>query len=183
MQNVIVAFAKEADAKNFKNILMRKGFEVQVTCTSGAQALSAMENLGNGVIVCGYRLSDMLFSELAENMPSYFQMLLVASPAKVEEMTLPTNVIYLSTPLRTENLVVSLNMMLEGVRSLRKRAKQPGKTRTPQERETIKKAKLLLMERHNMTEPEAHKYLQKCSMDSGTGIVEAAEMIISLDSI
>ena len=57
------------------------------------------------------------------------------------------------------------------------------KERTEKEKETIRKAKELLMERHNMTEPEAHHYLQKCSMDSGTGIVEAAEMVISLNSI
>ena len=55
--------------------------------------------------------------------------------------------------------------------------------RSQEEQETIRKAKELLMERHKMTEPEAHKYLQKCSMDSGTGIVETAEMIISLTSV
>ena len=31
-----------------------------------------------------------------------------------------------------------------------------------------------------MTEAEAHCYLQKCSMDSGTNMVETAQMIMSL---
>ena len=31
-----------------------------------------------------------------------------------------------------------------------------------------------------MTEPEAHKYLQKCSMDNGTNMVETAQMILTL---
>jgi response regulator NasT len=31
-----------------------------------------------------------------------------------------------------------------------------------------------------MTEEEAHKYLQKTSMDSGTNLVETAEMIFAL---
>ena len=31
-----------------------------------------------------------------------------------------------------------------------------------------------------MAELEAHRYLQKCSMDSGTNMVETAWMIISL---
>ena len=44
----------------------------------------------------------------------------------------------------------------------------------------IDKAKALLMERNNMTEEEAHRYLQKCSMDSGTNMVETAQMVISL---
>ena len=44
----------------------------------------------------------------------------------------------------------------------------------------IAKAKALLMERNNMTEAEAHRYIQKCSMDSGTNLVETAQMVISL---
>ena len=36
------------------------------------------------------------------------------------------------------------------------------------------------MRRNGMAEPEAHKYLQKCSMDSGTGLLEAAQMVLEL---
>ena len=31
-----------------------------------------------------------------------------------------------------------------------------------------------------MTEEEAHRYVQKCSMDSGNNMVETAEMIMSI---
>ena len=31
-----------------------------------------------------------------------------------------------------------------------------------------------------MTEEEAHRYLQKRSMDNGTGIVETAQMVLSI---
>ena len=80
--NIIVAFAKSEDAQNFKSILSRGGFDGVVTCTSGVQALSAMDDLGSGVIICGYRLSDMLYSELAQDLPGYFQMLMIASADK-----------------------------------------------------------------------------------------------------
>ena len=40
-----------------------------------------------------------------------------------------------------------------------------------------------MMDRNHMTEAEAHRYLQKCSMDSGTGMVETAQMVISLIQI
>ena len=116
--------------------------------------------------------------------PEYqIQMLLISSPNKVDGSLLPENVIYLETPLKTEDMVASLNMMLERVSIRRKKARQVNRERSQEEQETIRKAKELLMERHKMTEPEAHKYLQKCSMDSGTGIVETAEMIISLTSV
>ena len=52
--------------------------------------------------------------------------------------------------------------------------------RSSEERRLIDEAKALLMERNNMTESEAHRYIQKCSMDSGTNLVETAQMVISL---
>ncbi|HCO28049.1 MAG TPA: antitermination regulator, partial [Lachnospiraceae bacterium] len=40
----------------------------------------------------------------------------------------------------------------------------------------------VLMARNHMTEEEAHRYLQKTSMDSGTNMVETAQMILMLMS-
>ena len=59
MANIIVAFSKPEDAKSIKNILMRNGFEVIAVCTSGAQVLSQLDDLSSGIVVCGYRLTDM----------------------------------------------------------------------------------------------------------------------------
>lgn len=36
------------------------------------------------------------------------------------------------------------------------------------------------MNRNNMTEEEAHRYIQKCSMDSGTNLVETSQMVLSV---
>jgi len=181
MQNIIVAFAKVEDAANFKKILIRSGLNVAVVCTSGAQALSAMEDLGNGVIVCGFRLSDMQYTELAEDLPTFFKMLLIASPNKVDDSNIPENVVYLPTPIKKDALLQTLQMMGEGIDRQRKKAKASAKQRSDKDKQTILKAKELLMERHHMSEPEAHKYLQKCSMDSGTDMLETAEMVISLN--
>ena len=52
--------------------------------------------------------------------------------------------------------------------------------RTEQEQNYINNAKWLLMERNHMTEQEAFRYIQKSSMDSGTNMVETAQMILLL---
>jgi response regulator NasT len=44
----------------------------------------------------------------------------------------------------------------------------------------IDRAKRGLMKKNRMTEEEAHRYLQKTSMDSGTGLTETAQMILRL---
>ena len=182
MQNVIVAFAKQTDAQNFKSILMRGGFEIASVCSTGAQVLSAMENLGSGVVICGSRLGDMMCTELAGDMPEYFTMLLVASPAKADELSLHDheNIVYLPTPLKKDDLFSTLTMMVEGVQLRRKKIKEKRRFRSIEDQKIIDSAKGILMERHNMTEPEAHKYLQKCSMDSGTSLLETAEMVLSI---
>ncbi|MBR1857162.1 MAG: ANTAR domain-containing protein [Oribacterium sp.] len=181
--NIVVAFARSKDIQNFKSILKRGGYDSVSAYTSGVQALSAMDDLGSGVIICGYRLSDMLYSDLLHDLPPYFKMLLIASKGYAPTENMGDNLIYLESPFQVSNLFSTISIMSDGIRSLRKKAKERRKHRSEEEIRTIDKAKALLMERHHMTEPEAHKYLQKCSMDSGTNMLEAAEMIISLTSI
>jgi len=86
----------------------------------------------------------------------------------------------LSMPLRVNDLVSTLNMMAEGILRRRRRQRQQPKVRSAQDEQLIRSAKELLMNRNHMEENEAHKYLQKCSMDNGTNLVETAQMILSL---
>mgnify|MGYP002508110420 FL=1 len=64
-------------------------------------------------------------------------------------------------------------------RKKKKEADRPRK-RSEKEKEIIIKAKLVLMERNNMSEEEAYRYIQKTSMDSGINMVEMAKMILNL---
>lgn len=63
----------------------------------------------------------------------------------------------------------------------KKKQKSKPKVRSESDRKVITAAKELLMERNQMTEQEAHRYIQKLSMDSGNNIVETAIMIIELN--
>ena len=58
---------------------------------------------------------------------------------------------------------------------------EEAEVRSENDRKVITAAKELLMERNQMTEDEAHHYIQKLSMDSGNNIVETAEMILELN--
>ena len=182
MANIIVAFSKPEDAKSIKNILMRNGFEIIAVCTSGAQVLSQLDDLSSGIVVCGYRLTDMLYSELRDCMNTEFAMLMIASPNKWSADA-PQDVVCLPMPLKVHDLVGTLGMIAQAQARRRKKLRQQPKQRDEKERAVIDRAKALLMERNSMTEEEAHRYIQKCSMDSGTGMVETAQMVISLIQI
>ena len=112
MANIIVAFSKPEDAKSIKNILMKNGFEVVAVCTSGAQVLSQMEDLNGGIVVCGYRLTDMLYSELRECMSAENAMLMIASPNKWSADALQ-DVVCLPMPLKVHDLVGTLEMIVQ----------------------------------------------------------------------
>ena len=170
MTGVIVAFPKAEDAKNIRNVLNRNGFNVILACTTGAQALQQMDNLEEGIIVCGYKMTDMIYSQLRDYMPKGFEMLLVASQNLWSECS-DSNLVCLSMPIKVHELVNTLQMMVQTQERRKKKAKQKGRVRTSEEQALITDAKHLLMERNNMSEEDAHHYIQKCSMDSGTNMV------------
>ncbi len=183
MLSVIIAFPKLEDAKNIKTVLVRNGFEVSATCTSGAQVISIANELDGGIVVSGYRFSDMHYLQLNNYLPIGFEMLLVASPTKLEEVT-RDSIVCLSMPIKLNELLGTLQMMtIQHQRRRKKILEKPkdrSKLRSEEDKATIDKAKKLLMDQKNMSEEEAHRYIQKTSMDSGTNMVETAQMILTL---
>lgn len=179
MTNIIVAFPKQDNARNIKKILMQNGFHVDAVCMTGAKALQSANELGGGIIVCGYRFADMMYSELHEYLPVQFEMLLVASADKCGERDVK-NLVCLSMPLKVNELVETIEMMEDTMLRRRKKERQKPKERSEKEITLMNEAKALLMERNNLSEQEAHRYLQKKSMDNGITVIETAQMILSL---
>lgn len=179
MTNIIVAFAKIDDAKSIKNILVKNGFQVTAVCTSGAQALSFADEFHDGIVICGYRLADMICVEVQENLPKGFEMVVMASQRVLAEVS-GTNIMGLAMPLKVHELVSTVNMMSQGIIRRKKKQREKPRVRNEEEVATIANAKRLLMERNNMTEEEAHRYLQKHSMDNSTSMVETAQMVLAM---
>jgi response regulator NasT len=177
--SIIVGFPKQEDANSIKNLLSRSGYHVSEACTLGSQIISHANDLDEGIVVCGYRFSDMHFSELNNYLPKGFEMLLIASPEKLE-YSLNNNIVCLPMPIKTHDLLNTLQMMSYQYQRRKKKEREKPKERTQEEKDLIKKAKLVLMDRNNMTEEEAHRYLQKNSMDSGTNLVEMAEIVLKM---
>lgn len=179
MTNIIVVLPKLDDAKNMKNALVRSGYRVTGICTTGAQAISQADGLHDGIVISSYKLPDMVYTELHECLPAGFEILLMASGRVIQECY-GNDIVCLSMPLKINDLVNTLNMMMEGIERRRRKLRSQPKKRSEEEDTLIKKAKEVLMARNHMTEDEAHKYLQKTSMDSGTNVVETAQMVLTM---
>ena len=77
MANVIVAFAKPADAERVRTLLIRHGFHVTAACTSATAALQAADRMDGGLLVCGSTFRDMVSMQLREVLPMSFEMLVL----------------------------------------------------------------------------------------------------------
>lgn len=179
MLNIIIAFPNIEDAKIIKNVLVRSGYDVDAVCTTGAQVIAITNELDCGIVISAYRFTDMFYSDLHNYLPKGFEMLLVASPAKFEDC-INNDIVCLGKPIKTQDLLNTLQMMTYNYTRRKKKQREKPVKRTAEDNDVINQAKRILMIRNNMTEDEAHRYIQKTSMDSGTNIVETARMILCL---
>ncbi|MCM1045912.1 MAG: ANTAR domain-containing protein [Candidatus Gastranaerophilales bacterium] len=179
MTTIIVALPRIEDAKGIKSVMVRNGFHVTGVCTTGAQAISLAEGLNDGIVVCSYKLVDMMYTELRECLPSGFEMLLMASRNLISQCY-GSNVMCLAMPLKTVELIATLNMLSEGIGRRRRKRREKPRVWSSEEKKILQEAKEVLKTRNHMTEEEAHRYIQKCSMDSGTNMVETAQMVLAM---
>lgn len=179
MVSVIVLFPKIDEAKSIRNLLVRSGIGVTTVCTTGTQVIAAVDNLECGIVVCGYKYPDMVYSDLKDYLPSTFDMLVLASKSHFTDCT-GDDIVFVSMPLKPYDLINTLNLMVDNQLRKRKKRKMMPRVRDEGEKAVIENAKVMLINEKGMSEEDAHKYIQKISMDSGTNLVETAHMILEL---
>lgn len=177
MSVIVVVLPKLEDAKKIRKILRGHGFSHVFAYSSAALALQEVNEHDCGLVISSFRLKDMHYKELSENLPKYFEFVLMGS-AEVIGGT-EGDVLSLTIPLKVHDLVNTANMVIQQLEKRMEREKRP-KRRSEREQNYIRNAKFLLMERNHLTEEEAYRYIQKCSMDNGTNMVETAQMILTL---
>lgn len=178
MSSIVVALPKIEDAKKIRAILERHGLSVAAVCSTAASALSTLSTLDSGILICGYRLPDMFYAEILECLPKGVEMLLLASGRVLGEV--PGTLLTVEMPMKAGDLVNTVNMILIQMDQRRRKEKKKPRLRSQKEQNIISNAKMMLMQRNHLSEEEAHRYIQKCSMDSGTNMVESAQMLLML---
>lgn len=182
MTSILIVFPKMEDAKSIRNLLVRHGYDVATVCTLGSQVLNDVDMMNSGIVISGYRYPDMYYRELYEALPPDFDMLLLASPRVCAECE-KENIVCVTMPLKVHDLMNTLEMMCMNQARIKKKRRKKPRQKTEAERKIIEEAKEILILRNQMSEEQAHKYIQKCSMDSGTSIVETAQMVIRMNKI
>ena len=176
MGTVLIEMPKSDDSLRIEGLIQGYGLMVDTkVCNTGAEILRVANDRDAGVVVCAKRMRDMSYGELMDYLPESFGMIVLTKDASIETFT--QRMVKLMLPMKTSDLVSSIEMFLYDCIRPRKKKKPPAE-KSDADKQIIEKAKLVLMDRNGMTEPEAFRYIQKVSMDTGRKSVETAEMIL-----
>lgn len=175
MDKIIVAFENDNNRRRVGEILESSGIAIKGSFKSGSEAIRAIRKLSGGIIICGYKLPEMTATDLAYDLNGLAMVLVIAPPQQLELCT-NDNVFKLPTPFSRADLVSSVRMLLQ-MEQKRFKATAPPR-RSEKDAAVISKAKELLMGKNGMTEQEAHRFIQRRSMDTGAKAVETARLII-----
>ncbi len=160
------------------------GHRITGVCHSAGNAIQMASMRKFDIVLCSSSLPDMSGLDLAVDIldKSDASVLLITS---VEEkiniekhfdnyditcLVKPVSKIVLQNSLE---IAMRFRQKLSGVTRERNRLQK-----TLDRRATVAKAKAILMEKYEMSEPEAYRALQKTSMDSGVPISEVAKTVI-----
>lgn len=173
MDRLVVAFANENAQLRVRRMLESSGRWPTGYYVSGANAIRAVRKLGSAVIICGFRLKDMTASELGHHLLGIANLLVLSSTANLSFCE-GKNLYKLAAPAKKSDFFELLDFLQE----LEYKHARP--CRPAEERRLIEQAKEFLMEHRGMTEAEAHRFLQKTSMDAGNRMEETARHILGL---
>ena len=175
-QTVIVAFEGAANSARFREILESEGEFSCLVCRSAAEVKRAVHKQHRCIIVCGFKLADETCEELFHDLRSGCFMLMVGTQARLE-LSETEGIFKLKSPVRRGALLASVRMLVQFQRYVPKE-KGPAK-RGDEEQRLITRAKAVLMDRHGMTEEQAHRFLQKQSMDNGAKLTDTARLVLA----
>lgn len=173
--NVIVAFRNEKIADTVIRMLSLDGIGTAAECSSGAEVRKQMSYYGSGILICGYNLRDTSIISLIDDVPESFSVVLIGNYSQIN-LCDSERVFKLAVPLSKADLIYSVTMLMN-MESKYRTASAP--IREDSERALIDDAKHLLIDKYNMTEEQAHRYMQKKSMNTGTKLVEIAKIILN----
>ena len=131
MVSIIVAFKKQTDAANIRNLLTRFGYNVVGVCTSGAAVLNVIDQMidSDGIVICGCRLNDMDYFNLYKYLPEYYEMVVMGSRAALEQMEY-VDVLKIALPMKTQAFINNIELLETTMMRRRKKRREMPKNRS-----------------------------------------------------
>jgi AmiR/NasT family two-component response regulator len=180
MSSILIANSNADYAKKIAAVLRSGGLNISGVCTSGSFVIDfANRHYGGGVVVCSTRLTDMTAASLPAIVGSNYDFLFIIQ-SKQSDFLRALPCARLIQPISRMELLSSVNMLLNISDYSSLTIKKKLQSVNFEEQQIVKEAKALLEERNHFTEEQAHRFIQKKSMDTGKKMAEIAMIILNL---
>ena len=169
MARIILASASDATREQLSRLLSSSGFSAFRACSSGSDLRRAINECEDCIIIWAGAFRDCKPDELQWDYGDRVRILLIDKPPRLEECEAP--VFRLALPVSGQEVIGAVEML-----SQLHHMQMPKRQGT--DKETIEQAKKLLMETRRLTEPEAHRELQRFAMNHGMKMVDCARQML-----
>ncbi len=186
MDNVIIGFSDREKGKLIKDIVTSGGYYNVDICISGDEILRSTSHKAGGIVICGYKVGSQLYREIYEMLNGDFGMLVLLSRNQAELVD-DEDIFTLVLPVSKADVIKTVGVILSlgrknpyngtGLKNTANEGENKS-NRSDDEKITIERAKLYLMNKYKLSEDAAHRFLQKSSMNKGLKMIDTARIIL-----
>lgn len=173
--SILLVFSKTEVAAKLTTMLNAGGLRIAGSCCSGAEAMRLSVDMERVLVITSVKLPDMTAEELYLMLPPDAGMVVIGK-GQQREMIMNDDIVFLPLPVHKDELCRTVRIAL-GEYGIRRKPPRP--VRTEEENKIIADTKHLLMEKYMMSEMQAHRFIQKQSMDHGLKFIDTARQILA----
>jgi len=183
MKSVIIAFSNPLLTNWISTVLHRGGYNIEYSCKTAGEVVRVADFCTSPVVICGFQFPDMTAEDLEFTLGGRLAMLTVVLPHQ-RDLVERADMLIVPYPVSPMDLLQAVEQAERkaAVEAASMPATKAGQIkpadRPAEEKLLILKAKALLMEKYQMTESQAHRFLQKSSMDRGLKLIDSARMVL-----
>ncbi|MBQ8161749.1 MAG: ANTAR domain-containing protein [Clostridia bacterium] len=170
MTRIVIASVSDDARDQLSGLLSASGFSVYRTCASGSEVRRALHDCDDGILVQLSSLPDALTDDLQSDFGDHIRILFIARPPVLDACESPS-VFRLPLPSSMQAIQGAVDML-----SQMQRMEMP--RRMKEEKELVDRAKRLLMEREELSEPQAHRAMQLYCMSHSMKMTDYARQLL-----
>lgn len=183
-RRVVIAEDEALIRLDLREMLREEGFDVVGEAGDGEQAVALANDLQPDLVICDIKMPKMdgisAAAQIVGKRVAPVVMLTAFSQRDLIERARDAGAMaYLVKPFEKRDLLPAIEMAMSRFAEIKAlEAEVTGLRDRLEARKLIERAKGALMTRHEMTEPEAFRWIQRAAMDNRTSMRAVAELVL-----
>jgi two-component system, response regulator PdtaR len=186
-RRVLIAEDEALIRLDLREMLREEGFDVVGEAGDGEQAVALANELQPDLVICDIKMPKMdgitAAAQIVGKRVAPVVMLTAFSQRDLIERARDAGAMaYLIKPFEKRDLLPAIEMAMSRFAEIKAlEAEVTGLRERLEARKLIERAKGALMTKHEMTEPEAFRWIQRAAMDNRTSMRAVAELVLGGD--